>query len=169
MLRWALKFSGPVAIRFPKGDPPNFNIEVKNKIEYGKGEVILEGGDGVIFAIGDMVYPSLEAAKNLKKEKINISIVNLRFIKPLDRNLIINLTKKIKRVIIVENHVDIGGIKDKILNLYQEEGISDIRVEKVNLPNRFIEHGSNHILYEKYGLSVQGIINKVKKLLDKRE
>ncbi|MDI6785938.1 MAG: 1-deoxy-D-xylulose-5-phosphate synthase [bacterium] len=165
MLKWALNFKGPVAIRFPKEKPPKFENKEPIEIHYGKAEILQEGKEAVIFAAGNMVYNSLQAANHLAKEGIELTVVNLRFIKPLDEELITSLVNKIKRIIIVENHVSNGGIKGLILNLLQEKNINKVRVESIGFPDKFIEHGDNQILYEKYGLSIQGIINKVKLLL----
>lgn len=165
MLRWALNFKGPVAIRFPKGKSPQFAIKEEIKINYGEAEVLQEGEKAVIFAAGNMVYNSLQAANYLAKEGIKLTVVNLRFIKPLDEKLIISLVNKINKVLIVEDHVCRGGVRSLFLDLLQEKNITQIKLESIALPDKFIEHGDNQILYEKYGLSIQGIINKINLLL----
>ncbi|MFH1449018.1 MAG: 1-deoxy-D-xylulose-5-phosphate synthase [bacterium] len=164
MLKWALNFKGPIAIRFPKGSPFEFNKETE-EIVYGKAEVLCQGEKAVIFAVGNMVYPSWQAANYLAEEGVNITVVNLRFIKPLDKELILSLVKTIKKVVIIEDHINKGGLKGLFLEIFQEGDIGNLVVERINLPDEFIEHGNNQVLYERYNLTPQGIITKIREMI----
>jgi len=107
-----------------------------------------------------MVYPSLGAA-----EKLNATLVNLRFAKPLDKKIITTLAKECDRIIIVEEGMLEGGIGRRVLELLEEEGLRNIKVKCIGLPDKFLEHGSRNILLSKYGLTSQGILKAIRRWL----
>ncbi|MEW6608033.1 MAG: 1-deoxy-D-xylulose-5-phosphate synthase [bacterium] len=158
MLNLAISSNQPCAIRYPRGGTVKIE-EKQTPFKIGEAEVLVEGNEAVILALGKMVYPALEVAKNLK----NIGVVNTRFVKPLDKTLILNL--KTKKIITIEDHIVSGGFGSAILELLNANQIQDVRVKCLGFPDQFIEHGASEILFKKYGLDVEGITQSIKKFL----
>ena len=105
-----------------------------------------------------------KATEKLANEGIEATVVNARFAKPLDKELIVDLVDRIKRVVTVEENVLSGGFGSNVLTMLQEEGISEIKALNIGVPDKFIEHGTQEILRKKYGLDEEGIANKVMEL-----
>jgi 1-deoxy-D-xylulose-5-phosphate synthase len=167
MLKFSVKYQFPLAIRYPKGKGVGVRIkEDFEKIEPGKSEIITEGKDLIIFAIGSMVYPGYRAVKELEKEGIETTLVNARFLKPIDEETILNLTKKIDKMITVEENVLEGGMGSAVLEILAKNNIK-IKVKCIGIPSEFVEHGPQEVLREKYGLSEEGIYRIAKKFLEK--
>lgn len=164
MFYTALNINGPVAIRYPRGSGPGVKLEdTLRSIEIGKGENVYHNKEvrvGII-AIGSMVYPSIEAAKLLEKDGITTTVVNARFVKPLDRELMLKLAKAVERIITVEEGVLEGGFGSAVMELLLEEGIK-IPVLRFGLPSKFIEQGKREELLDIYGLSPQKIYQRIK-------
>ncbi|MGD9368281.1 MAG: 1-deoxy-D-xylulose-5-phosphate synthase [Desulfobacteraceae bacterium] len=166
MLVTALKHNGPVAIRYPRGIAVGVAIDPEPEaIPLGKAEVLCQGEDLLILAIGQTVEPSIRACQILKKQGISSTVVNCRFVKPLDSGLISALSKKIPRILTVEENVLEGGFGSAVLELLADQPAGAV-VKRIGLPDRFIEHGSVSILREKYGLNVDGIVSAAHKLIE---
>ena len=162
MLYTAINYSGPTAVRYPRGEAVGVSLDGNlRKMEIGKGEIILDGDDVAIIAIGNTVYPALDAASRLREEGISAAVMNARFVKPLDRDLIIDIARKVKGIVTVEEHVLEGGFGSAVLELLSEEDIK-IKVKRIGLPDKFIEHGAQKILRQKYGIDSDGIYLAVK-------
>lgn len=165
MLKLAIKHRGPSAIRYPRGkiqrtediEQKTENRELMSDIEIGRGEVLMEGSDIAIIAIGNSVHPSLKAAEMLKRDGINACVVNARFIKPLDKELITSISSRIKRIITVEENVLAGGFGSAVLECLNEAGLNNIAIKRIGIDDEFIEHGSQRILRQKYGLDEDGV------------
>ena len=140
-------------------------LEDFKKLEIGEAELLKDGRDAAIIALGHMVHPSLKAADQLELEGIEVAVVNARFVKPLDKELILYLALKIGTLITVEENVLRGGFGSAVLELLEEQGLSHVRVKRIGLPDIFIEHGSQVVLRDKYGLTARGIIDTVKEVL----
>lgn len=167
MLRFALKLNRPVAIRYPRGKAQDkMNC---SEIGYAKAEVLLEGSDVLILSVGSTVSQSLNAAQRLKKEGIKASVVNARFIKPLDKELILSMAKKIKKIVTVEENVLAGGFGSAILELFNENNVMNITLKRIGIDDVFIEHGSQAILRDKYGINEEAIYKTAISLLDEKE
>ena len=153
MLEFALALDKPVAIRYPKSVCPFFGLPV-SPLKLAKGEVLKDGKDVAIIALGTMVLPSLEAADLLEKEGISCSVINARFLKPLD----IDLFNKIKAKVIftAEEGLAAGGFGSAVQEVLNKT------VYRIGLPDQFIPHGSRDILLKKYGLTAKGIAQTVK-------
>ena len=161
MLYTAVRHQGPVAVRYPRGAGVGVSLDWELKeLPIGQGELLREGTDVLFLAIGNMVYPALKAAHLLEKEGLSAAVVNARFVKPLDRELILNLARRIKKVVTVEENVLQGGFGAAVLELLAQEGLN-IPVKMIGLPDKFIEHGAPDLLREKYGLTPQGIAQNV--------
>ncbi len=157
MLYTAVRHQGPVAVRYPRGAGVGVSLDWELKeLPIGQGELLREGTDVLFLAIGNMVYPALKAAHLLEKEGLSAAVVNARFVKPLDRELILNQARKIKKVVTVEENVLQGGFGAAVLELLAQEGLN-IPVKMIGLPDKFIEHGAPDLLREKYGLTPEKI------------
>ncbi|MBM4129243.1 MAG: 1-deoxy-D-xylulose-5-phosphate synthase, partial [Nitrospira sp.] len=159
MLELALKHKGPVAIRYPRGKThlPAIGLSESPFFAIGEAEVLRDGEDVAIIAIGNTVNPSITAAERLEKEGIHAMVVNARFVKPLDRKLLLSVASRIKRIITVEENVLKGGFGSAVLELFSEEEVHNIRVKRLGIPDEFTEHGHQIELRRKYGLDEEGI------------
>ncbi len=165
MLYNALKYPGAVAIRYPRGEGENVELDWDFKeIPLGKAELLKDGKDLTIIAIGNMVYQALKASQELEKEGISAGVINVRFLKPLDKDLIIEQAKKTQRILTVEENAKLGGLGSAVSELLIEEGVS-VKFKRIGLPDNFVEHGDLKTLREIYGLTYQNIISEVKKIL----
>ena len=160
MLFTALQHDGPIAIRYPRGKGIGVPLDSEYKaIPIGEIEIVREGGDLVIFAFGSMVYPSLDAAEMLEKNGLRAGVVNCRFAKPLDGKLV-EIAAACGRVLVVEENTRKGGLGSAILELFNDEGLDDVLVRRMGLPDKFVEHGSLDELKKKYGLDSSGIFRE---------
>ncbi len=163
MIKTAVEHRGPAAVRYPRGTGWGVPMDQElKKLEIGKGELLRDGGDLAIIAIGNMVYPSVQAAERLADEGISAAVVNARFIKPLDEELILRAARKAGRVVTVEEHVLLGGFGSAVLECLDANRVSGIKTLRIGLPDDFIEHGSQKVLRKKYGLDADGIYKSVK-------
>ncbi|MFA6548583.1 MAG: 1-deoxy-D-xylulose-5-phosphate synthase [Candidatus Margulisiibacteriota bacterium] len=161
MLAFAVEHNGPISLRYPRGAAQSLEIKASSAIELGKGEVVLhKKGEVCFIAIGSMVAPAMEAAKMLG----NAQVINARFVKPLDRKLILKAAKEAKLVVTVEEGVLDGGFGSAVLELLAEEKVT-VPVVRLGLPSEFIEHGKREQVLEKYGLTANRIADTVKRSL----
>lgn len=158
MLEFAIGLNKPVAIRYPKSVCPPV-LPAVSPLELGKVQVLKEGGDFLVIALGSMVIPSFEATELLEKQGLRGTLINARFVKPLDHDLLINRSAKIPFVFTVEEGIAEGGFGEAI------QEILDKPVHRISLPAEFIPHGARDILLEKYGLTAQGIARKIKSVM----
>jgi len=165
MLYTALQHNGPVAIRYPRGKGIGVPMDPEYRtLPIGKAEILQEGNDLQILAIGNMVQPSLNAAATLAKEGRSVGVVNCRFVKPLDQGLV-DIVAPSGRVLVVEENIRQGGFGGAILELFNDMGPKNISVKRIGLPDKFVEHGPQDILRAKYGLDSAGIIKEARDLL----
>ena len=158
----ALKANCPMAIRYPRDSDPGVALdEMLQELPIGRGELIREGKDVAILALGTMVYPSLEAAQELEKAGLECMVINARFAKPLDSELILSATKKVKRLLTVEENTLAGGFGSAVLQLLQSSGVQDVQVKCLGIPGVFVAHGSQALLRSRYNLDAQGITHQV--------
>lgn len=166
MIKFAMKYNRPIAIRYPRGTAQIENDELANPIEFGKGEIVYKAGnDALIIALGTTNQMALEICKELKKDNIFTTLINPRFIKPIDEDLIINLTKKHKKIYTIEDNVRIGGFGNQVQALLNDYKISK-KVKKFAFPDQFVEHGDVDVLYKSLGLAKDDIIKKIKNDFD---
>ncbi len=126
--------------------------------------MLQEGEDLTIMAIGNMVIPSLGAAEQLQSEGFSVGVVNCRFAKPLDPRLA-ELATASGRVLVVEENIRHGGFGAAVMELFNDSGVDEVRVNRLGLPDRFIEHGPPDFLRKTCGLDVPGILKAAKTLL----
>jgi 1-deoxy-D-xylulose-5-phosphate synthase len=162
MVYTATKHDGPVAIRYPRGEGLGVGMDTRLlRLPIGKAELLKEGNDVAILALGHGVYPSLEAARELEKEGISAAVANVRFVKPLDRELILQLARRTRRLVTVEEHVLQGGFGSAVLEVLEEEGLSGVEVKRIGLPDQFIEHGAVRSLRERFGFTAESLLRDV--------
>jgi 1-deoxy-D-xylulose-5-phosphate synthase len=129
--------------------------------------LLREGQDLLLLAIGSTVYPSLRAAERLEAEGIHVAVINNRFLKPLDGELICHWAKRVGRVLTVEENALLGGFGSAVLELLQEGGLFSVPVERLGIPDLFVEHGSQSLLRRKFGIDEKGIFDKAKEMIEK--
>lgn len=167
MLKTAVNFGGPVSLRYPRGNGGSEGLDGEVKeLDIGKAEVLQHGKDIVILAIGSTVRPALEAARRLQDLGIEATLINARFVKPLDEELICSLSSKANRLLTVEENVLQGGFGSAVLELLEEKGLAGITVKRLGIPDAFVEHGTQEELRHKYGIDVDGIYQAAKNLLE---
>ena len=166
MVQTAVQYDdGPIAFRYPRGEIEGLDEEdTIDTIEIGSAEILREGTDGVILAIGSMVPRSLQAAQELATVGIDLTVVNSRFVKPLDEDLITELSEKHDYLFTAEEHLIQGGFGSAVAELIVDNNF-DIDVTRIALPDKFIEHGSQGDLLARYGLDVAGIKKQVKAVI----
>jgi 1-deoxy-D-xylulose-5-phosphate synthase len=166
MLFTAVEWNGsPVAIRYPRGSIPDQVKDGFNLLEIGKWEILNQGDDLLILACGSMVYPALEAEADLKKQGIKIQVVNCRFVKPLDEEMLASELSRFDKVITVEENSLQGGFGSAVLEFAQANNFNNLSIKRLGIPDRFIEHGARKILLAELGLDQQGISKIVKQMI----
>lgn len=164
MLTTAVNYrKSPIAIRYPRTQGTGSTAKPE-KIRIGKGEVLRDGKDGFILAIGSMVYPSIEASDILKKKGFDVGVFNARFAKPLDEDSIIEIAQKTKNIITCEENVLSAGFGSAVVELLIDKCVG-VNFLRVGIPDKFIEHGARKILLEKIGLTGSGIAKKAEQFL----
>ncbi len=168
MLLTAIEHPGPAALRFPRGNAVGVDISRAPEIlEIGRGEILRDGGDVAIVAYGSMVYPSLKAAERLATEGIETTVVNARFVKPLDAGLLLALARTKRLIVTVEEAYLAGGFGSAIIELLEENGLQDkVRVVRMGIPDTHVTHGDAKLLLAKYGLDTDGIFTRVKSCVE---
>jgi len=156
MLAWALYHDGPAAIRYPRGKAPHVTSP-SSSISLGKAELLRNGTDVVIMAAGNTVLAAMKAAERLADAGINAAVVNARFIKPLDHELILSLTTHIPRIITIEENVLQGGFGSAVMECLNDAGKFSVMLKRVGIPDSFIEQGSMGRLRAAYGIDEDGI------------
>lgn len=160
MLYTAVNSNRPTVVRYPRGDSSGVGLEqTMTEITLGRGEVLQEGKDLLIIAVGSRVYPALRAAELLSQQGLEVGVIDPRFIKPLDQDLLLENIKRYKKVISVEEHVLAGGFGSAILELINTHNLKGVQLKRLGLPDHFIPHGSQARMRALYQLDAQGIKN----------
>jgi 1-deoxy-D-xylulose-5-phosphate synthase len=166
MIKTAVGWTTPIAFRYPRGT--GFGVKMDRELrplEVGKGEVLLDGDDVLILAIGSTVYPSMEAAHRLLEDGIGASVINCRFVKPLDGELICALAEKVGKILTVEESVLDGGFGSAVLELFHERGLSWVRVKRIGIPDQFVDHGPQETLRGRYNINTEGIAKEAREIV----
>ena len=166
LLYTATQTPHPMAIRYPRSCGTGIKMDDMFKtIPMGTAEILKEGNDVAIMAVGASVPYAIQAAGELSLKGIEATVINGRFIKPLGSEVILDTARKIKYIVTVEENVLIGGFGSAVSSLLHEAGITDTMIKKIGIPDRYVEHGTPKILREKYGLDSEGIIKETLTLL----
>jgi 1-deoxy-D-xylulose-5-phosphate synthase len=170
MLKTAIYLGRPVGLRYPRGAGAGVPLDLElSSLTIGKGELLTEGSDVIIAAIGVTVLPSLKAASLLKEKGISAGVINARFVKPLDRELLVSQSRRTGCIVTVEENALQGGFGSAVLELLEEEKAFDIRIRRLGIPDGFIEHGSQAQLRKDLGIDAEGIASSVEAFVLSKE
>ena len=167
MLNTALQFNGPIAIRYPRGSGIGVDCEDELKeLPIGKGELLREGTDVCLLAIGSMVQTALRTADALAANGIQAGVINLRFAKPLDEELIVQAAEKYGKLVTLEEGALAGGVGSAVLELLNKAGLMQkVQVLNLGLPDEFVPHGDKKYLFRDLGLDTESIKEKITALV----
>ncbi len=166
MIKTALIHDGPASVRYPRGTCLGVAMDpFPSALPIGKGELLRDGSDVAIVAIGVTVGQAMKAAERLAEAGISAAVVNARFVKPLDAELIIDVARRVKCVVTVEEGARMGGFGSAVLEALSERGMA-VPTKLIGLPDWFIEQGPQDLLREKYGLTTEGIVETVAAFMD---
>jgi 1-deoxy-D-xylulose-5-phosphate synthase len=160
---------GPIALRYPRGNALGVEIKPFEQIPIGKGEIIEKGTDAAIVAIGSMVDVANRVRVALEKENFDIEVVNARFVKPLDGELLKDVFARHKKVLTLEDNVITGGFGSAVLEFMNQHRINDVELIVHGLPDKFVDHGTPDELYSDLKMDVKGVSEIMKDLLLQKE
>jgi len=170
MLYTALRHHGPAAVRYPRGSGVGTSLDWQLKeIPIGKGEIELEGPDVGIIAIGHHVFTAGVAAKDLARHGIKASVINARFVKPIDHDLITEIARRTGHILTIEENSLAGGFGSAVLECLSDNGMTSVKVCRLGLPDRFVEHGSQKTLRRLVNLDVPSIVKAVRSMIKSKE
>lgn len=169
MVKSCVGYDRPAAVRYPRGSGLGVDMDpAPQALPLGKGELLREGADIALVAVGVTVHQAAAAAERLEREGVSAAVVNARFVKPLDADLIGSVARQVKCLLTVEEASAMGGFGSAVLEFLAGEGIVNLPVRCMGLPDRFIEQGPQDLLRKNYGLSADGIFQQAMRLLAHR-
>lgn len=160
MVRFALDYDGPITVRYPRGSAYDGYEKYRQPIELGKSEMIHEEKDIAIFSIGHMFEEAVKVYENLKEKGYHCSLVNGRFVKPFDENMIEKLAKNHRLIAVVEENVKSGACSEKVLECAAKKNL-DVKVLPLTLPDQYVEHGSIDVLRKETGIDAESLTEKI--------
>ncbi|MBN2389363.1 MAG: 1-deoxy-D-xylulose-5-phosphate synthase, partial [Anaerolineae bacterium] len=164
MLWTAMTIDGPVAIRYPRGAGEGATLPEKpHVLPIGQAEMLRAGSDVAILALGATVYPAMEAARALSTLGVEAAIVNARFVKPLDGNLLKSLVLNFNRLVTIEEGVLAGGFGSAVAELLEARNLNHFTFKRLGLPDEFVEHGDRSLFLKRYNLDAAGIISVIQR------
>lgn len=161
MMKFAVKYDGPIAIRYPRGEAYDGLEEYREPVIKGHSEVIYEGKKIGLLAVGSMVKTAVQVREMLLQDKINPTLVNARFVKPLDKKMLDRLAKEHKILVTMEENVATGGFGSQVADYMRREH-PEVKILTIALPDSFIEHGNPEKLKEKAGIDAVSVYKKIK-------
>lgn len=167
MLKFAVEFDGPIAIRYPRGEAYDGLEEFRNPVELGVSELLALEDTVAIMAVGAMVPIAMKARDILHSKGINCTVVNARFVKPIDEKMIVNLSKGHSVIATLEENVLCGGFGEKVRNFADENGIAS-KIITIGLPDEFLEHGSVDILQKASGIDAESVVSRICEMLENK-
>ncbi len=169
LMKCGFSHDGPFAIRFPRSKIPVEYVaqQISQEINIGKGELIRDGADATIITLGNHVYTANEICNELSYNGLEIGLINARFIKPLDRDLILSVLKEHKPIITIEDNVITGGFGSAVMEFINENGYYNIPLLRIGIEDKFIPHGDLSTLYRLCGLDKESIKNSIRNFMQK--
>lgn len=165
MLKYSVDFPAPMAIRYPRGTAYDGLKEFREPIVYGKAEWIYKEKEIALFALGSMVKTAEEVRIRLKEQGYaDVSLVNARFVKPIDEEAIVDAAANHKLIVTLEENVLSGGYSQKVMD-YVYENQLDVKVIAITLPDAYVEHGNVELLKKEVGMDTESIVAKIKTAL----
>jgi len=166
MVKSCISYDRPAAVRYPRGSSLGVDMDpMPQALPLGKGELLREGTDIALVAIGVTVHQAVKAAERLQQDGISAAVINARFVKPLDGDLIASIAREVKCLLTVEESAAMGGFGSAVLESLSEKGVVNLPTKCLGLPDQYIEQGPQDLLREKYGLTDDGIHRQAKELL----
>jgi len=171
MVYTALKYDeGPIALRFPRGNGLGVPMdETLAEIPIGSWEVLKEGHDAAILTFGTTIPMAMEAASRLEKQGSSVKVINARFIKPLDEQLLKSILQLNIPIVTIEEAVLQGGFGSAVLEFAHDNGFHDTEICRMGIPDQFIEHGSVKMLWEEIGLTTEEVVKKINTMVIKKQ
>ncbi len=166
MLRFALKYDGPIAIRYPRGEAYEGLSGFREKIVYGKAEMLYREKEIAIMAVGSMVKVAEQVRENLKEKGYECTLINARFVKEFDKELIRELSKDHQLLVTMEENVTAGGFGEHVVDYVASSQIP-LYVEKIALPDMYVEHGNVNILYKDAGIDAESVTERILAVIKK--
>ena len=160
MMKFAVKFNGPIAVRYPRGEAYDGLEEYRAPIQYGKSEMIYQEKDIALLAVGSMVQTAEKVRVMLKEKGYSCTLVNARFVKPIDEENIKELSKEHKLLVTMEENVASGGYGEKVRAFVDEQEL-DTEILTVAIPDEYVEHGNVDILKKEVGIDAETVVNRV--------
>ena len=157
MLEFAVNSNKPIAIRYPRGGEDNYKFKIHEPIRLGKAEILKSGDDLTIIAFGKTVAKAVKLAEKFEEKGISIEVINLRFLKPLDKEAILKSIIKTKNVLTIEDGYVLNGMGNAITNLINDQQVDDIKIKNLGYPDKFIKHGNVEQIEKKYELDIDSI------------
>ena len=166
MMKTCVEYDGPISVRYPRGVTLGMAMDpTPTALPIGKGELMRDGTDVAIIAVGVSVWQAMQAAERLSKEGVSTAVVNARYVKPLDQELIADVARRVRYVVTVEEGCKMGGFGSAVLEALSDARVTDVTTKIIGLPDWYIEQGPQDLLRERYGLTAEGIYQSVKELV----
>ena len=166
MLRFAISYDGPIALRYPRGSAYDGYQEFRAPIEYGKSEMLYEETDIAVLSVGHMFGEAVKVREKLKENGYSCTLVNARFVKPIDEKMLDRLSKDYKLIVTIEENVQTGGYGEHVVEYVSRMNLG-LRVLTLALPDDYVEHGSIDVLRRETGLDVDSMTAAVQNLYDR--
>ena len=164
MIKYAVDFQAPVAVRYPKGEAYDGLKEYRAPVSYGKSETIHMGHEIALVAVGSMVKTAVAVEEALRQRGYEVTLINARFVKPLDEEMLLQLTENHHLIVTMEENVFRGGFGEAVNDFYQNQGAS-VKVLNIAIPDRYIEHGSIDILKKEAGIDAESVVKAIEELV----
>ena len=165
MMKFAVNYDGPIAIRYPRGEAYCGLEDNRNPIELGKSEVIHKGSRVVLLALGSMVKESLKALEILQSDGIDATLVNARFAKPFDKTILDDAAREYELIVTLEENVQAGGFGQQVMSYLNDIDYTG-KYYNISVPDKFVEHGSTEQLFELLEIDYKSIARRIKEQLD---
>lgn len=160
MMKFAVAYHGPIALRYPRGEAYDGLREFREPVKYGKSEVIYDESEIALVAVGSMVKTAKEVRSRLRDTGYSCSLVNARFVKPYDSELLFELQKEHRLVVTLEENVKSGGFGEAVLDYFNQIG-SGVKVLNITLPDDYVEHGNVDMLKQEVGIDADSVEKKI--------
>ena len=160
MIKFAVNFNGPIAVRYPRGEAYDELKEYRMPVCYGKSEWIFHESGIVLFALGSMVKTAVEVRRQLKEQGYSCSLINARFAKPLDTEMLLEVMSDHKLIVTMEENVINGGFGEHITEFYNQSETDEIHILNIAIPDEYVEHGNLEILRKEVGLDPDTIVKR---------
>ena len=160
MLKFAVEFHGPIALRYPRGEAYDGLREFRSPVVYGKSELLYEEEDIALLAVGSMVKTAVEVRRRLKEMGYSCTLVNARFVKPIDIECIKMLGREHKLLVTMEENVKSGGYGEKVLDAAAALELP-VRVLNIAIPDEYVEHGNVDLLYQEVGIDAKAVTGRI--------